>query len=169
MDDTPLLLFRYHPDPLATGAFEISRGRCPHCGADRAYRYVGPVYASDEPDPPCPACIADGSFAARYDAEFTDAAALEGLEPVVVDEVTRRTPGFAGWQQEQWMTHCDDAAAYLGPVGFQELIDHPQALEQLRDDMGDEDVQDLSRDGSPTAYLFRCRHCGVELANWDVD
>jgi uncharacterized protein CbrC (UPF0167 family) len=67
------------------------------------------------------------------------------------------------------MTHCDDAAAFLGPVGYRELLDHPETLAGLRGEMGDDGVKDLSKDGSPTAYLFRCRHCGVELANWDVD
>ena len=132
--------------------------------------YAGPVYAVDEPDPPCPACIADGSFAARFDAEFTDPDPLSGLDPAIVDEVTRRTPGFSGWQQEQWLTHCNDAAAFLGPAGYDELLGHPDALDLLRREDGSEDwLEALSRDGSPTAYLFRCRHCGIELANWDVD
>ena len=134
------------------------------------YVYTGPIYAFEEPEPPCPACIADGSFAERFDAEFTDPDALAGLDPGVIDEVTRRTPGYAGWQQEQWLTHCDDAAAFLGPVGYDELQVHPQALELLRREEGSSDwLPALSRDGSPTAYLFRCRHCGTELANWDVD
>ena len=169
MSQPPLPTFRYHPDPVATGSFEVARGPCPYCGVDRTYVYNGPVYAIVEPDPPCPRCIADGSFAARFDAEFTDAAPLANLDADVIDEVTRRTPGYSGWQQEQWMTHCDDAAAFLGPVGYRELLGHPQALEQLTLDMGDDDVQRMSRGGSPTGYLFRCRHCGVELANWDVD
>jgi len=168
--DAGLPTFRYHPDPVGSGSFELSPARCPYCGVDRTYVYTGPVYAIDEPDPPCPRCIADGSFAARFAAEFTDAAALAGLDADIIDEVTRRTPGFSGWQQEQWMTHCDDAAAFLGPVAYEELLSHPQALELLRSEEGSDDwLQGLSRDGSPTGYLFRCRHCGAELANWDVD
>ncbi len=93
---------------------------------------------------------------------------MDGLDPAIIDEVTRRTPGYSGWQQEQWLTHCDDAAMFLGPVGYDELLGDPAALELLRQDMGG-NVQDLSRDGPPTAYLFQCRHCGVELADWDVD
>ena len=161
--------FRYHPDPVATGSFVVARDRCPYCGAEPTYVYAGPIYAIDEPDPPCPRCIADGSFAARFDAEFTDPDPLSDLRAEIVDEVTKRTPGFAGWQQEQWKTHCDDAAAFLGPVGYPELIGHPEALDQLRRDLGDDGVRNLSRDGSPTGYLFRCRHCAVELADWDVD
>jgi uncharacterized protein len=168
--DAALPAFRYHPDPVGTGSFERSPARCAYCGVDRTYVYTGPVYASDEPDPPCPRCIADGSFAARFDAEFTDPAPLSGLNAAIIDEVTRRTPGFSGWQQEQWMTHCGDAAAFFGPVGYQELLGHPQALASLSGEEGTDDwLESLSRDGSPTGYLFRCRHCGAELANWDVD
>lgn len=170
VNDAALPAFRYHPDPVATGSFELSRERCPYCGVVRTYMYSGPVYAIEELDPPCPWCIADGSFAARFDAEFTDAAALVGMDASVIDEVTRRTPGFSGWQQEQWMTHCDDAAAFLGPVGYEQLLHHPGALELLRREEGSSDwLQALTKDGSPTGYLFRCRHCGTELANWDVD
>jgi uncharacterized protein len=161
--------FRYHPDPVGTGSFVVADDRCLYCGAQPTYVYDGPIYASEEPDPPCPRCIADGSFAARFDAEFTDPDPLSDLDARIIDEVTKRTPGFAGWQQEQWKTHCGDAAAFLGPVGYSELLDHPEALAFLRRDMGDESVSALSRDASPTAYLFRCRHCGVELADWDVD
>jgi uncharacterized protein CbrC (UPF0167 family) len=161
--------FRYHPDPVGTGSFVVAGDRCPYCKAEPTYVYAGPIYATEEPDPPCPKCIADGSFAARFDAEFTDVEPLSDLDAGIIDEVARRTPGFAGWQQEQWKTHCDDAAAFLGPVGYSELLDHPEALEILRRDMGDDSVQSLSRDGSPTAYLFRCLHCAVELADWDVD
>src|SRR5829696_5934611 len=78
--DAGLPTFRYHPDPVGSGSFELSPARCPYCGVDRTYVYTGPVYAIDEPDPPCPRCIADGSFAAQFDAEFTDAAALAGLD-----------------------------------------------------------------------------------------
>jgi uncharacterized protein CbrC (UPF0167 family) len=169
--DAGLPTFRYHPDPVGTGSFVPATGRCRWCGADRTYVYDGPVYAIEEPDPPpCPQCIADGSFAARFDAEFTDALPLEGLDPDVIEEVTRRTPGYSGWQQEQWLTHHDDAAVFLGPFGYDELLGHPGALDMLRSEEGSDDwLQALSKDGSPTAYLFRCRHCDVELANWDVD
>ena len=167
---TDPVTFRYHPDPVATGSFEPASGPCPYCGVARGYVYTGPVYAIEEPDPPCPVCVADGSFAARFEAEFTDPDPLSDLADEIVDEVTRRTPGYAGWQQEQWKTHCDDAAAFLGPVGYQELLAHPEQLAWLRDDMGGDDaVRRLSKDGSPTAYLFRCLHCSVELVDWDVD
>ena len=102
--------FRYHPDPVGSGSFEPSTGVCPYCEEARGYVYRGPVYTIDEPDPPCPECVADGSFARRFQAEFTDPHPLADLEPPVIDEVTHRTPGFSGWQQERWLTHCAEPA-----------------------------------------------------------
>jgi uncharacterized protein len=173
--------FRYHPDPVATGALEPSSDVCQHCGIAWGYVYRGPIYSVHEPEPPCPSCIADGSFADKFDALFTDPALppLSGLPQDIVDHVTRRTPGFAGWQQERWLAHCGDAAAFLGPVGFKELATHPSAMAQVKielasasrwDDRRIEDyLRALSRDGSPTGYLFRCLHCGTEQAYTDED
>jgi hypothetical protein len=40
--------FRYHPDPLATGAVKPSPIRCVCCGQQRGFVYVGPVYGEAE-------------------------------------------------------------------------------------------------------------------------
>lgn len=83
-------------------------------------------------------------------------------------EVASRTPAFIGWQQEQWWTHCGDAAAFVGRAGAERVRAHgPGLLEHLRRDLGwecgdefDAYVRSLSPDGQPTAYLFRCLRCG---------
>jgi len=94
----------------------------------------------------------------------------------VIDEVIRRTPGFAGWQQERWLYHCADAAAFLGTAGFEELSAHPESLDSIRAESqgwgwSDQEIEDhlrgLHRDGDATAYLFRCLHCGTHLAYSD--
>ena len=84
-----------------------------------------------------------------------------------MDEVAYRTPGFTGWQQERWSTHCGDAAAFLGLVGWQELPSYgQQAVDAIARECGQQGadlgayLRALDRDGSPTAYLFRCLHCG---------
>lgn len=92
------------------------------------------------------------------------------------EEVLRRTPGFAGWQQEYWLHHCGDAAEFHGAVGAVELIGLPDAVEDLRSRLSggawsaeavDGYLRALDKDGQPTAYLFRCRHCGTHLAYSD--
>ena len=133
--------FAYHPDPVATGSVERSDAECVACGRARGWIYRGPVYAADElADSLCPWCIADGTAASRFDAEFTDVGdAPDGVPGEVVETIARRTPGFTGWQQEHWLYHCGDGAVFMG----------------------------TSEAAGETAYRFRCRHCGTGLAYTD--
>lgn len=177
--NAPLPAFPYHPDPLGTGSVKESRARCEACGAARGYVYTGPVYAVEELDDAlCPWCIADGTAAARFDADFTDVGTGVPAEvpSEVIEQIAHRTPGFTGWQQEHWLYHCADGAAFLGRVGRRELEQYPDALEVLRhehDEYGwppeqvEEYLAGLDKDGQPTAYLFRCRRCGQHLAYSD--
>jgi len=78
--------FPYHPDPVATGSIKPSDVTCLSCERRRGQIYVGPVFAVEELEEClCPWCIADGSAAARFDAQFTDV--LDVLENVPADVV----------------------------------------------------------------------------------
>jgi uncharacterized protein CbrC (UPF0167 family) len=163
--------FPYHPDPVATGSVVPSDTECLSCGRRRGYVYAGPVYAvADIGHELCPWCIADGSAAERYEAFFTE---VDGQVPMdVVRVVAQRTPGFSAWQQERWLTHCGDAALFLGRAGVPELEPYPDAMETLREDLGslgdtEAFLAALDAEGQPTAYLFRCRHCERHLAYAD--
>ena len=183
MSEEPLPTFRYHPDPVGTGAFEQQAGTCRSCGRARGWVYVVPPYAVENlRDALCPWCVADGSAAARFDAVFTDLVEhdddLDGVPPEVLDEITHRTPGFSGWQQERWLFHCGDGAVFLGAAGRAELADLPDAVDRLKEqaaqwgftgDDADAFVGSLDVDGASTAYLFRCLHCGTHLAYADLD
>ena len=174
MTEAQLPSFRYHPDPFATGSFEKSDSRCRCCGDARGYVYVGPVFAKKDLDESiCPWCIADGSAHERWGCEFIDPDAIgdrgrwDVVPEAVVDEIAHRTPGFAGWQEERWFTCCNDGALFLGPFGRAELVQAgPEAIEAIREEVGYADdiwpryLAALDRSGQPTAYLFRCRHCG---------
>lgn len=182
-NDPQLPTFRYHPDPLATGSVEPSTTQCVVCGQARGSIYTGPVYAEgDYADQICPWCIADGSAHTRLNAEFTDPGGIGGygdwddVPDSIIEEVTYRTPGFATWQGERWFTHCNDAAAFRGPAGYKELKAFGQAaIEAIQTDADMEGEQweelyrGLQKDGSPTAYVFRCRHCGVYGGYQDCD
>ncbi|WP_028455767.1 CbrC family protein [Chitinilyticum litopenaei] len=176
--------FKYHPDPLATGAIIAADDECACCSQSRGYIYTGPVYSEEELDNAlCPWCIADGSAHAQFDASFTDEAGIGGggewddVADAVREEIAYRTPGFAGWQQERWWSHCQGAAAFIGRAGKSEL----QALGQeailaIQNDAGLDDGPDwdeffnaLDKDGSPTAYLFRCTCCGTLGGYQDCD
>lgn len=175
--------FRYHPDPIATGSIEASDTECMVCKRARGYIYTGPVYSEEElGDLICPWCIADGTAHERFDAEFTDLASIGGgdkweeVADAIAEEVAYRTPGFSGWQQEKWFTHCDDAAAFLGVVGHDELkVMGPEATEAIRSEAElsgrewERYFKALNKEGSPTAYIFRCLHCGAYGGYSDYD
>lgn len=177
MNDLPQ--FRYHPDPLVTGVVAASEKTCRCCGRQRGYIYTGPLYAVEEViDELCPWCIADGSAAKLFEGGFTDVRNVpDGVPGPVRTEVLTRTPGFNGWQQEYWLYHCADAAAYLGRVGYKELQQVPEALEMVLHEndrynwsaeQSQNYVQWLDPDGEATGYLFRCLHCGTHLAYTDM-
>ena len=167
--------FKYHPDPITTGSIERSTQTCLACGLARGFIYKGLPYAEEElEDVICPWCIADGTAHERFNAEFVDSAAVGGygdwdsVSAEIVSEVAHRTPGFTGWQQERWFTHCGDAAAFLGRVGKPELNHYgSDAISVIKADIGfegndwEEYFDSLDKDDEPTAYLFRCLHCGT--------
>ena len=167
--------FRYHPDPIATGSVEASDAVCECCDRVRGFVYTGPVYSVEEVGHLCPWCIASGEAHERFDAAFTDATDLDGVPDSVRAEVEERTPGFSGWQQERWLGHHGDACAFLGPAGYPEVEAYgsPDLRASLSRDLGwpeDEFAEyyaGLEREGQPTAYVFRCLHCGTLLGYSD--
>ncbi len=168
--------FNYHPDPIATGSIEPSDIECVCCGKRRGFIYTGPVYAIEEyADCICPWCIADGSAHEKLEASFHDEAGVGGIDSEweqvaesIVKEIALRTPGFRAWQQEQWWTHCRDGARFLGRAGENELRAFgPQAIAAIQESAGledgpewDEFLESLDKEGSPTAYIFKCTKCG---------
>ena len=132
--------FKYHPDPLATGAVEVSETTCECCGKARGHVYAAAVYAIEELQSVCPWCIADGSLERQYDATLSDEQSLrsEGLSSAVIHEVTR---GLAALSTESGFT-----------------------IEDLR-----EIVKYYEPRGSPAFYKFVCRHCSRVKYDGDCD
>jgi uncharacterized protein CbrC (UPF0167 family) len=165
--------FKYHPNPIKTGSIVPSEDKCICCDQKTGYLYIGPVYAEAEIDEQiCPNCISNGLAHNKYGAEFTDIAGVgdyghwDNVLESVKEEIAFRTPGFMAWQQERWWTHCNDAGIFLGRAGFEEIEEYGnQLIEELKNDSGinDEDWEEylraLSKDDSPTAYVFQCIKC----------
>jgi uncharacterized protein CbrC (UPF0167 family) len=132
--------FKYHPDPLATGAVELNPDApCLSCNRKRGYIYAGPAYSERFhylSGHLCPWCIADGSAAKQFGAVFTDTGTLD-LSAAICTELETRTPGFNSLQQESWLTCCEDAAAYRGTLADE--------------------------------HQFRCLHCGQTLTASDLE
>jgi len=168
--------FPYHPDPLATGSVKASAERCECCSEARGFVYVGPFYAVDEIVAICPWCIAGGDAAAKFDGSFVDDAnfAGEGLGEEIVRQVCLRTPSYAGWQQEQWLSHCNDACAFHGNATSEDLDGASEATRGAWKSAYGLTDRDWTRAiaGYPNNdsgfYKFVCRHCRVVLLAWDM-
>lgn len=166
-----LPVFRYHPAPMETGAFqEDPEGViCDCCGQATCVYYEAPFYAVDEIEYLCPDCIASGRAAREFDGSFQDDCSLEeGVDdPDKLDELIHRTPGYCGCQQEYWRVHCGDFCAFLGYVGARELRKMGVMEEVLDDPEWDDEqkemIQNSDSNGSMQCYLFRCLHCGKHL------
>ena len=66
--------FKYHPDPIKTGAFSQGEYRkCDCCNESTNIWYSEPFYtAKDGIECLCPNCIANGMAASKFDGEFQD-------------------------------------------------------------------------------------------------
>ena len=171
--DTPLPSFRYHPDPIATGAIVSSVSACVCCKRKTGAIYTGPVYSRHSKDEPlCPWCIASGKAHKKLGATFCDtgrAGDWTGVPEAVIEEVTTRTPGFTAWQDNEWWAHDGDAGAYLGMITKEDLERlGPDTVKQWRAhcnleelDYPDEMFEEMGPDRDVTGYLFRCLHTGV--------
>lgn len=136
--------FKYHPSPFSTGSLVDSEETCPCCGSARGYMYEGPIYCTADVDRVCPWCVADGTAAAKWNAEFTDGEFRDShgdqveLPREVYDEVFRRTLGIRGAMQPiSWWVHCGEPAEFVG----------------IEDDR----------------IRFRCRTCGKRRSYRDLD
>ena len=158
--------FRYHPDPIGTGAFEEGEEKtCPCCGKKSTVYYSMTPYCVGDVENICPACIANGEAARKYDATFIQGAEWEdGPDKEKEEELFCRTPGYISWQGEYWLSCCEDYCEYLGTAGTKELkaMDiADEVFEEYAARNEFEDVEEyLVKDGSLCGYLFRCLHCG---------
>lgn len=180
--------FRYHPDPIRSGAFRFDKTvTCDCCNKQTSVYYQGPFYSKDDIDAFCPQCIANGEAAKKFEGAFQDYLGLEGISPdpsvsnadvytdQQIDELIYRTPGYHGWQQEQWLGHCGDLCAFVRYVGWDEIKDKLDEFVDLEGDCQefgvplDELPKYLHNGGSCQGYLFQCLHCGKYRLHGDFD
>lgn len=163
--------FKYHPDPIRTEAFKFDKiVTCDCCEQETNIYYTNPFYSVDDIETLCPTCIANGEAAKKFDGEFQDSDSIllddEACTESAIEEVTCRTPGYCGWQQEQWLGHCNDLCAFVGYVGWDQIknkLDQFVDLEADIQECGIQSIDDLSKclqnGGSCQGYLFQCLHC----------
>ncbi len=141
----------------------------------------------------CVNCLTSGEFEFWHDTEFgmLDEQGLTKVynhnmnnPPRIQEQVLsemRRTPQIVTWQQELWLTHCDDFMVYLGtwdPKDFylnspngngkQLFLEMTDEYQNLWDDSLGDNKQQL-QEWYATYYVFKCSHCGKLRGNWDCD
>jgi len=165
--------FRFHPDPISTGAFVENKDEveCPVCHKQTEYVYAGPFYSKEKYDHEiCPWCIASGKAAEKFDGTFQDGAIGPGIESEIsedeLDELIHRTPGYVSWQGERWLVHCGSPCAFMDYVGWDEIKDHLDRFIDLEEDsqtafgFGVNQLSEfLYNGGDCQGYLFECIHC----------
>lgn len=163
--------FRYHPNPYTAGVVAGAEEACECCGEARGLFYTGPFYSKAAVTYLCLWCVADGRAAEKFDGQFVDSRNFSGtrVDGAIVSEVTRRTPSYQAWQQEQWLVHCDDACEFRGYPTLDELEEVPVETKSQWANHNDLDIQDWDSTvggfaaGDAGFYKFICRHCGQAL------
>jgi hypothetical protein len=142
----------------------------------------------------CYTCLRQGHFEFWHDTEVGELDE-QGLKKVHNDhrppsatfrpgalQELRRTPQIVTWQQELWLTHCDDFMAYIGTREPKDFAAHASngdgrslflaMTEPELAHLWDESLrpgETEPRSWHASYYVFRCLHCGKQRGNWDCD
>ena len=168
--------FKYNPNPIKLGVIMEEETICPVCKKKRDFVYEGPFFSVEEIEGICPWCIADGSAAKKYDGEFQDAHSCEEVDQeAYVDELIYRTPGYTGWQQEYWLSHCGDFCSIIDYVGWDEIkhleVELKDDIEKICEDyhLTYQEFKDtLEVGGDLQGYLFKCNCCKQHRLHADM-
>ncbi len=165
--------FKYHPHPLKTGAIEKTTEVCEVCGEKVEYIYTGPFYAEEDVEHICPWCIENGKASKKFDGEFQDEESCDEVDKEeYIDELIHRTPGYNGWQQEYWLSHCGDFCAFIDYVEWNDIEEIIDELKEDIEELGyeiDDLKEGLTEDGHLGGYLFQCLKCGKKRLYIDCD
>ncbi len=170
--------FKYHPDPIGTGAFIQGEAHiCDSCENPTTLWYNSPFYSRSDVNCLCPNCISSGKAAEKFNGMFQDPCSCGNVsDSAKLDELTHRTPGYHGWQQEYWPSHCDDYCAFIGYVGWSEIEElgiTDEIIESLKNNPEGVDLdyikENLINGGSMQGYLFQCCCCNKHVLYYDFD
>ena len=176
--------FKYNPNAYELDLFEEKEGICSVCNEKRNLKYTSSFYSIEDPDYICPWCIVNGRAAEKFNGEFNDYCGIEGVSPNPNDppskipqellrEITNKTPSYVSWQQEVWLTHCNEPCAFIAYVDFETIKPYLEELkediETITNDYGTNMIEYLTKSGSVVGYLFQCVKCGKHRLHIDCD
>jgi uncharacterized protein CbrC (UPF0167 family) len=175
--------FKYNPNAYKNGIFEKKEGTCSVCNEKRNVKYTSSFYSIKKPEYICPFCIANGKAAEKYDGEFVAYSNIEGVSPDPADpkptipkkmllEVSQRTPCYNSWQQEVWLSHCNEPCVFIDYADGETIKPFIDELEEDIEGNGynkEQLLEWLSKNGSVVGYLFQCLHCGKHRLHNDFD
>ncbi len=156
--------FKYVPKSLEAKIFETGEiVVCDCCQQQVDVYYTGGIYAIEDVDYLCPSCIHSGKAAQKYDGSFQQD--LMDDEQVTnsafIQEILYRTPGYVSWQGNNWVAHCSDYCAFIGYVGWSDIVE--LGIEDQFDNYTgfpkDELSASLTNNGHHQGYLFQCLEC----------
>ncbi len=167
--------FKYSPNAFSLNIFVEEEGICSACDEERTIRYNSSFYSYEEQEYICPWCIENGNAALTLDGYFIDYESIENPKTINEDlksELCERTPSYNGWQQEVWLTHCNQPCAFIGYADTKTI---EPFMEELQDDINNIRykkefvLQNLSKDGRLVGYLFQCLICNKHRLHIDCD
>lgn len=179
-DFNKMYTFRYHKNAVTTGAFHQDQSViCDCCNKETDLYYEGPFYSIEDIDYLCPYCIGSGDATEKFkDLELIANVdkKLEGPDATEKNMELRCTPSYEGWQEEVWLTHCNDYCEFIGYVKWKDLqkevYNFPHRKDRKKVPIIDlivtTDLEGMSREelrrkladnGLSQGYLFKCLHC----------
>lgn len=172
------LQFKYHPNAYKLDLFVEEDGICSVCNEERSLKYTASFYSVEDPEYICPYCIADGRAAKKYDGSFNDYCGIEGVSPDPNDppsvipremllEICERTPSYFSWQQEVWLSHCNEPCAFIDYADTKTIEPYREEILSELDSISEETLEYLSKDGDCVGYLFQCIQCGKHKLHVD--
>ena len=167
--------FEFSPNAYELDVFEKEDGICSCCNENRNLKYTGSFYSEEEPNYICAWCIENGKAAEMFEGEFNDYAGIENSENIAEElllKISERTPSYISWQQEVWLSHCNQPCKLLSYADAKTI---EPLLDELNDDIENNGYEPeiikehLSKEGSLVGYLFQCVNCGQHRLQVDCD
>lgn len=170
----PLPTFKYMPNPIQANIFKTGElVVCDCCEQEVDIYCTKGIYAIEEVEYLCPSCIHSGLAAQKFDGQFQQDLLNSELvkNDDYTDEVLHRTPGYISWQGNDWVAHCTDYCAFIGYVGWRELVDMgiTEEFEHFNGHTKEELAATLRNNGSHQGYLFQCLECQQYILYSDFD